>query len=649
MKKQKWEPIIIFLLVLAIIGIAVYPWFNNPLRIEKKKVVKTHFTQAEQNTLDKKEEIKIGVSSEFSYLKDGFLEGYVGKLLEPLGKKITLVSENDKNAEGIITTMNDDLRNSDKRFLFTTPIFQTNGRIFLKEGRSAKLTGVVKKGTFTKTEKKHLSYEGEKIKIQETDSVEDAVTLAKEKKIDCILGDQLEVTSYLKAKNMEKEYLDLGETLYENNVSIVVKAENKQMYNIMNLAIYNGDKYNLMNQAKENWYGISEPLVKGNGYEDTAGLLFVIFAAVLCVFFLYYQSNKNLYMELTNRMNQLLESKQELQTTFNGMPYYLAELDTSGIIMDINRAFLQRVSREPIGKHISQVFDFPKEVLDAGIKSAVSLTESDSMEISVKQNIFEVDFFPIENQRGEAEKILFMAIDVTKVKMAERQMRQDNKMIAIGQLAAGVAHEIRNPLGIIRNYCYILKNIDNENTRKDAVKNIEKSVETSNNIIENLLNFSRVSTGAIEWINMKGHLENLLVINEGKLKKKHIQSEICCEEEFKAKVQLESFDMVLMNLISNGIDAMDEGGIFTVRLTKDDQEKEFILEVTDTGAGIPQEIVEEIYNPFFTTKGDTKGTGLGLYIVYNEVKKMNGDITVNSKLDEGTTFTVRFPLEAEND
>lgn len=137
----------------------------------------------------------------------------------------------------------------------------------------------------------------------------------------------------------------------------------------------------------------------------------------------------------------------------------------------------------------------------------------------------------------------------------------------------------------------------------------------------------------------------MLFLNEGKLKKKSIFSQVKCKEDFMVALPEESFDMILLNLISNGIDAMNEGGTITIEVeyNRDD----VVLNVTDTGCGIPEEIQEEIFNPFYTTKYKTEGNGLGLYIVYNEVTKMNGKIELQSKVDEGTTFTVTLPVQLE--
>ncbi|MCB6367501.1 PAS domain-containing protein, partial [Intestinibacillus massiliensis] len=156
----------------------------------------------------------------------------------------------------------------------------------------------------------------------------------------------------------------------------------------------------------------------------------------------------------------------------------MAELTPEGAILDINKAFLNYINRQGMGSTIAEALELSPEltdILETMLFDTRDTRRGTSREITLKNRILEVNIFPILNPKGEAEKLLFMASDVTRERMAERQMLQDNKMIAVGQLAAGVAHEIRNPLGIIRNYCYVLKTMNDEEAQEQAVQVIEKS------------------------------------------------------------------------------------------------------------------------------------------------------------------------------
>lgn len=651
--KRGKEMIFITLLLVAILAMLLYSAVSGSYRITADKETKPALNQTELQYIQENKKVVIEVSEELTYLGKGFLRDYIGSITEDAGLKVKIVSEGEEKVDARLVAVDDELRNQIDEVKFTAPLFQTTGTLFVNENSDQEkrmLKGVCVKGQFSDTEKRTISYDGKAIDFIEADTVEKAVALAEKNGMDCILGDQSAVVTALKSEELQDTYKDMYVELYKRNVCIMTDQEDTILYGILNQCIQSVDTKVLMGRAQEKWYGIGEPLVSEGRYTDAAVLLVIIFASVLCAFFIYYQSNKNLYNELTDRMNQLVASKQEMQTTFNGVSYYMAELTPQGIILDINRAFLNYIDKQVMGRDIAEALELTgdlTEALEKMLENTRTTGRGASREITLKNHILEVNIFPILNARGEPEKLLFMASDVTRERMAERQMLQDNKMIAVGQLAAGVAHEIRNPLGVIRNYCYVLKNMKDEDAQDQAVQVIEKSVDTAGNIIDNLLDFSRISNKQVEEVYIREHIDSVISLNKGILKKKQIDISILCNEDFKVRMAVESFDMILINLVSNAIDAMDQTGRLTIRIYH--TEDEFYVEVEDTGSGIEETIMEDIFNPFFTTKSMTEGNGLGLYIVYNEVQKMNGEIKVKSKVGEGTTFEVILPIGTEGE
>ena len=172
---------------------------------------------------------------------------------------------------------------------------------------------------------------------------------------------------------------------------------------------------------------------------------------------------------------------------------------------------------------------------------------------------------------------------------------------------------------------------------------METAVDRSNEIIDNLLRFSRMSNETWKVINLRHAVHSILEFEEHTLIKNNIEIELNCKEEIVIYAVLESLEMILINLIINAMDAMENGGRITIDCSQEEEAVTII--VTDTGKGIPEEIRANIFNPFFSTKENHNGGGLGLYIVYNEISKLNGSVSVESEVGKGTSFTIKLPSD----
>jgi nitrogen-specific signal transduction histidine kinase len=232
-----------------------------------------------------------------------------------------------------------------------------------------------------------------------------------------------------------------------------------------------------------------------------------------------------------------------------------------------------------------------------------------------------------------------------KLASAQQALKQSEKLASMGQLSAGIAHELNNPLGVITMYANILKD---ETPKDDPVyKDLELIVEQTERckkIVGGLLNFARKNQVYLTDTNMP---EFILRSFESLLRPENI--EIKFDNQLKdpiAKIDKDQMMQVLTNLEKNAIEAMPEGGRLTVLLSGNENEIE--ISVKDNGMGIPEENMEKIFTPFFTTKGIGKGTGLGLPLIYGIVKMHRGQVLVVSNSDprkgeKGTVFTIKIP------
>ena len=238
-----------------------------------------------------------------------------------------------------------------------------------------------------------------------------------------------------------------------------------------------------------------------------------------------------------------------------------------------------------------------------------------------------------------------------KLKQAREQLAQSEKLASLGQLAAGVAHEINNPLGGILLYAnLILEQMDGENPFREDIKYVIEDAERCREIVKSLLAYSRQTSPIREIIQFNDLLEQSLLL----IRDQAIFQNIKLVKELPGDMMLVHVDknhltQVCINLIMNAISSMDGKGTLTFRSYRNKAAKKVYLEIEDTGCGIPEENLPKIFDPFFTTKGPGKGTGLGLSTSYGIVKENGGNISVKQTSPNGTTILLELPLFVPSD
>jgi two-component system NtrC family sensor kinase len=248
---------------------------------------------------------------------------------------------------------------------------------------------------------------------------------------------------------------------------------------------------------------------------------------------------------------------------------------------------------------------------------------------------------------GEAFNFMAQSIAERDEQLQEnaRKMTETKKLATLGQLAAGIAHEVNNPLGGIVMYSHILREELKREENRETVEKIAKEADRCKKIVKGLLDFARQTKPERAESNMNHILNEVIAL----LEHQAIFHNIDIMREHAHSLPLVDVDVaqmqeVFMNLILNAAQAMGGKGTLTTVTGLSENEKSVVVEIRDTGPGIPQTEIDKIFEPFFTTKEVGRGTGLGLAIAYGIVERHHGSIWVKSEFGRGTSFFVRIPL-----
>ncbi len=314
----------------------------------------------------------------------------------------------------------------------------------------------------------------------------------------------------------------------------------------------------------------------------------------------------------------------------------------AGKVLKFHRAIQYEAYSEKLEKWVLRTLSPVQEPDATGIK-AISVM---SMDITA---------------RVQTEKKL--KTTYTKLKETQGQLIQNEKMAALGRLASGLAHQIRNPLEIIIMGTEFLGNTlpDKNPNFEIAIEKIKQAVKRTDQIITDFLNFSRKSELKFEPVNVCDLLDDTITLIEHRINLKKIKIERnYYQESMKVNADKNMLQQVFMNLLNNGIDAMSEKGEIRISVKpekamhmedkigyrKNDYfktgDKMTVIEFEDTGKGIPEDVLSKVFEPFFTSKATGKGTGLGLSLVHLIVDRHQGVIKVQSEVNKGTKFILKL-------
>jgi two-component system sensor histidine kinase HydH len=383
-------------------------------------------------------------------------------------------------------------------------------------------------------------------------------------------------------------------------------------------------------------------------YALMMGLILLILGTV-SLYFIYLVQKYYLVNRTLNTMTTYATNVVE------NMPDGLISINAEGEIVTVNNRIreifgLEAKTRSAERKELTKKLQtFAKPLLTSLQKKGTIFEQEMAYQSGDGGSIpLSVSAAQLNSEDGEELGAVFILRDLREIKALQERVTRSERLAALGSLAAGVAHEIRNPLSSIKGFAQFFrkKNPPGSTDHKYSEVMIQE-VERLDRVIANLLDYANPKEPAQEQTSFADiiHRSIALITDDAKAKKVDVIVEIA-EDIPPVKVDRDQITQVLLNITLNGLDAMKKGGKLAIRCFVDDKGKSIIVDIEDTGHGIPEKELPRIFDPFYTTK--KTGTGLGLAIAHRIVENHGGTLSVKSTGTSGTTFRITVPVHREN-
>jgi PAS domain S-box-containing protein len=349
---------------------------------------------------------------------------------------------------------------------------------------------------------------------------------------------------------------------------------------------------------------------------------------------------------------KLARSSQEWRITFDSISEMVSITDTDYRILRLNKAFGKAVNKKPeeiVGEKCFEVMHGTSTPpADCPLARTIKSCKPSILEFNDTQRdiYFEESTSPVLDENGKVRAIVLVARDITHRKKMEEQLVVADRLASIGELVAGVAHELNNPLTSVIGFSEILVNEGNPDVIKEELGIINREANRTFSIVKNLLTFARKHEPIKQLCSINRALAEVLNLREYEQKVNNIQIVKLFSPDL-PEIMIDYFQMqqVFLNLIVNAEQAMLEAhgcGILTI--TTENLKNSIKITFADDGPGIAPENMPKIFNPFFTTKGVGRGTGLGLSICHGIITSHGGNISAQTQFGKGSKFIIELPL-----
>ncbi|MFF2857658.1 transporter substrate-binding domain-containing protein [Peribacillus sp. NPDC058002] len=497
----------------------------------------------------------------------------------------------------------------------------------------------------------------DRLQLVETNNQQEAVQSLIDGKVDAFIGNRITGQYFLQKNEQQSLIKIVGESLDTTNYAVAVMPKNKELLTLFNQAISQIKKDGTYEKIEKKWFGEyilpnTQRLRKTLLYLEIG--LFITFIVISLI--LWW--NLSLKREVAKRTEQIehvnkdLEEKMLLleenihfqQQVLNSAYSSLITLNQQGLVSMINvRAmdYLEldgNVVRKPFQDLPITSFIPEKEIKAALERKRVFLQKETLWSPNAGQKRYiTYSVYPIQTIGGENVGAVLNFFDITEQKQLERKVAQDDRLRSLGQLVAGIAHEIRNPLTSILTYTQLLpKKFASADFRTFFSEQVTSEITRLNTLINDLLDYSRPKKSEPVTFSLNETMEGIELLLKPKIKEKNLRIVREFAGDIQATADTQQIKQVLVNVILNAIQASNIGGTLIFRAYYRDMFT--VVEIEDEGIGISEEDIDKIFEPFYTRKPN--GVGLGLSISYQLVKENDGTIETRSEAGKGTVVTI---------
>lgn len=491
------------------------------------------------------------------------------------------------------------------------------------------------------------------IRIVPLNNLIEGLRLLETGEIDGLIGDEPILMYYINKYGYTSKVGILDDEIYETNMVLALPKAKAGLLPAVNEAIKKVNNGEQIEKIQQKWFGLSTSLIIDKR-EKTIRLILYVFLLIGMGLAILYVYSRQLKMQVSERTLELESSRNELQLVLKQIPEKVIVINRNGIILNDEYSYSKYDALEVDNNTecfclVNKICDEEKCIHTGNevpprcmLKRLITENGIITKKFSAGNYMYQATMVPFYTKKGSNDEILVTVRDITLDEINSRKLAQSSKMIAVGQLAAGMAHQIRNPLGIIRTQSFLIRKKDLGEAINESLNYVDESADSIGKIVDNVLDYWRLSGNEYEDVNMLSFVNKIIYLHGEKLRKKNIAVNISIDETLAVYMIKESLNHILTNIISNAIDAMNDGGKLGIACEKNNDWT--VIKCTDTGCGMSDEEMENLFNPFFTTKKNNEGTGLGMFVAYAECEKIGGKLEVKSETDRGTMITVYIPI-----